>query len=422
MNRSSLLMLVLTSLPAYAQSGPAGIFATEGLPTIDWKDADKWMNRDVLVCGKIEATRNIGRICFLNFDNAQDRRFTAVVREENYKNFPQPPETMYADKWVRIHGRITSYQGRAQVVLSSAAQVEILPGPIEIKPVDPQAAKPARPARRATGDTVRIATFNVLNLFDDHDDPYREDEGTPAKPRDEMERLAKTIRTIDADVLALEEVENRDYLERFVRVMLPDMGYEQVVLFEGNDGRGIDCAVLSRLPVGPVTSHRHERFGGPDGKPMSFMRDLLEVRLEPADAPPFTMFVVHLKSKSGGDETEGVRVAEAARIREIVDARLAADPRARFVIGGDFNDTWDSKPLKILRGSASGELVSFFDEIPKDKRITYNKEPHRSMIDFLLCSPAMAKCYQKGTYRIEYGAVETSGSDHNPVVATFKLK
>ena len=68
-------------------------------------------------------------------------------------------------------------------------------------------------------------------------------------------------------------------------------------------------------------------------------------------------------------------------------------------------------------------LKNLFGDIPEAERITYNKEPYRSMIDFLLVSPAMADMYVKGSYEIHLQAtVASGGSDHNPVVATFKLK
>jgi len=397
---------------------PSAIGETEGVPVVGWKDAPNWLHHECIVYGQIKAARNIGKICFLNFEEGDARTFTAIIRQEHFAAFPVAPEKAFAGKWVRIHGRVSEYRGAAQIEVSQPGQVEVLAGPVDLK----TSATPPAAAAPWSGDTVTLGAYNVLNLYDGYDDPYRSDEGTTVKPRSEVEALARTIRKINADVLALEEVENRGYLERFVRAMLPDMGYEHVVLFEGNDDRGIDCALLSRLPVGPVTSHRYARFPGPDGKPMGFMRDLLEVRIEPPGAAAFTVFVLHLKSKSGGDSSDGLRLAEAAKVRSILDARLKENSDARFVVCGDFNDTWESPPLKTILGTGGGALSGFFDSIPKEKRITYNQEPHRSMIDFLLCSPAMAKGYQKDSYHIEYGSPETGGSDHNPVWAKFSLK
>ena len=87
-----------------------------------------------------------------------------------------------------------------------------------------------------------------------------------------------------------------------------------------------------------------------------------------------------------------------------------------------FNDTLDSEPLATMIGSGSSKLTSFVDQLPSDGRVSYNKEPHRSLIDFILASPAMAERYRQGSYRIVSGSVSTSGSDHNPVVAIFDLK
>ncbi|MEE8171031.1 MAG: endonuclease/exonuclease/phosphatase family protein [Phycisphaerae bacterium] len=393
--------------------------AREDVPVVAWRDAPRLPNQTCLIVGRIVDTSKKGRVCFLDFDDSKERLFTAVVRNENYDRFPTPPETAYKGAWVRIFGRVSVYRGRSQVMVYGPDQIEILPGPIEVPSYRP-AKTAARPA--ATGDALTVATYNVLNLFDGCDDPYREDDATPVKPRSELQRLADTIRGLDADVLALQEVENRGYLERFVRIMLPGMGYRHVVHFESNDNRGIDCAVLSRLPVGPVTSYRHVEFPGPDDRPMRFRRDLLRVRIEPPDAEPLDVYVVHFKSKGSGPSSEGIRIAEARAVRAVLDRALAANAQASFVVCGDFNDTWDSAALKTLRGNGSRALRAFVEEIPKDHGVTYNKAPYRSQIDFMLCSPAMAKRYVPESISVRSGTVETSGSDHNPVSMRFRSK
>ena len=100
-----------------------------------------------------------------------------------------------------------------------------------------------------------IATYNVKNLFDDHDDPYFRDEQTipVPKPMEEVRALAAVIINMNADVIALQEVESRGVLRKFKWGFLKDLNYDDPVLFEGDDMRGIDVALLSRLPVGPVT-------------------------------------------------------------------------------------------------------------------------------------------------------------------------
>lgn len=400
-----------------AANEPAALSDREGVPVIDWKDADKHLNERVFVQGTIVATRNIGTICFLNFDKSKDRSFTAIIRKANFDKFPEKPEIAYLNKNVRILGTITEYQGKPQIVVASPQQIEVLDELAPIASTSPTSQPIAKPS-----DRITIATFNTLNLFDNHDDPYHEDEGTPAKPREELEHLAATIRQVNADVIALEEVENRGYLERFNKAMLADMGYVHVVHYEGNDLRGIDCAVLSRFPVGTVTSYRHITFRDAQGRTRRFERDLLRVEIKPTGGKEFDLFAIHLKSKGSGPESDVQREAEATAIRGILDDLHKQNAETRFVICGDFNDTWDSKSLEIIRGSGEKELKTFFEEIPTGERITYNEEPHRSMIDFLLCSPAMARTYIPGSFKIYPGSPKETGSDHNPVASQFRLK
>jgi len=409
----------LSTLLLVQGAGQAPLSEKGAAPTIPYERAAEFMDRTCYVTGKVVLTRNIGSRCFLNFHEDIATRFTVVINQTDFGKFPEPPETLYRDKDVKVFGRIVEYRGKPEIVVTEPDQIVLLNAPATAPATRPAATRAA--AREFTG-VVRIATYNVLNLFDDVDDPYTEDEGTPTKPREELETLAATIRAVDADVLALEEVENRGYLERFVGVLLPDMGYDEIVLFEGNNSRGIDVAVLSRFPVGPVTSHRHLKFPASDGKAISFQRDLLRVRIEPPGARPFDVFVTHLKSKEGQDDTGlPIRLGEAAAIRRILDGVLAEAPDARFVLCGDFNDTLDSKPLRTILGEGATALTPRVDDVPEAQRISFNKEPYRSMIDFIFCSPAMSKCYRKGSYRIRQGTVEASGSDHNPVAAEFDL-
>lgn len=413
MSRFMRCVLMMCFVVPWAVRAEGQILPPEaGLPVIDWQDAHKYVDGEVIVQGKIVQTKDIGRITFLNFDTAHS--FTAIVREANYKNFPKGPDRMYDHQIVRIRGVVSEFNGTPQIEVFRPEQVRILE---QAEPIPP---KPA-PQRRAFKGIVTLGTFNVYNLFDEYDDPYHVDEGTPAKPKEQLERLAATIKKLDVDVLALEEVENRGYLQRFVATYLPDMGYENVVCIESNDRRGIDCAVLSRLPVGPVTSYRHLRFPDGSGEEMQFRRDLLEARIEPPGCQAFSLFVVHFKSKRGGADTTGkYRLGEARKTREVLDDLLRQHRDALFVICGDFNDTWDSPPLKLLRGEGDTALHGLLADLPKDAA-TYNQEPH-GMIDFLLCSPAMAKRYVPKSCKIMPGTVDSSGSDHNPVSAHFDLK
>ncbi|MCP4251145.1 MAG: hypothetical protein GY778_29255 [bacterium] len=413
--------------PVSAVAEPPALTAQEVAPKISWRDAGDYLDRDCTVYGKVVLAKKIRGWCFLNFHEDYRSTFTAAIPERIFDKFPQSPELMYDGQEVAVFGRVVEYKGKPEIIVSGPEDIVIgatLPEPAEgAAPEKP--ARPATPTKPAefTG-TVSVATFNLLNLFDDDDDPYHNDQGTPPKPREQMQRLAETFRKLDADVVALQEVENRGYLKRFVDMLIPGLGYEHLVLFEGNDRRGIDVAVLSRFPIGPVTSYRHLRFPDGNGKMMSFRRDLLQATIEPPGGVAFDVFAVHLKSKRSDDQGKSlaIRLGEARQIRKILDAQLARDPQARFVICGDFNDTFDSKPLQTIIGQGSGALTALVDDLPEEQRVTYNKEPYRSMIDFVLTSPSMAKRYRPGSARVIPGSISSGGSDHNPVAVVFNME
>jgi endonuclease/exonuclease/phosphatase family metal-dependent hydrolase len=408
----ALALVAAASAPAAPPIDPA-----EGRPQIQWQDARQFVGKLAFVAGEVTDVNTAGRITFVNFDRQRPARFAGVIFQENLANFPKPPAEMYAGKIVRIRGVVSTFRDQPQIIVTKPDQIEVLdalPATSVPKPPAPRSAK--------SGELV-VAAYNLLNLFDEHDDPYRNDEVTPAKPRAELESLARSIRALDADVIAVEEVENRDYLARFVDVFLPDMGYQHIVLMEGNDMRGIDVGLISRVPIGPVRSHRHVAFPGVEGRPSRFNRDVLVVTVEPPDAPPLDVWVLHLKSNAGGrEEAEPIRLAEAREVRRLLDAELSENPDARLLVMGDFNDTPESQTLSTIVGAESGALWSVHTDLADPKTLTYNEGEFRSMIDFILCSPAMARQYVKGSVHVPQGSIEATGSDHNPIVATFRTK
>ena len=420
------------------------VMAAHGdVPQIPWINAAQHYGETCEVVGVVVAAKDIGSRCFLNFSDDYKTSFTVVINKESYDAFPKPPQRMYTEKWIAVTGEIIEYKNKPEIVATSPDQIRILDPqdgiaimskavvepkatpPTEAAPEPKSAAPPASasntsfPPRNASDAVIRIGTFNVFNLFDDYDDPYIENERLPGKSKEELALLGETIHRLDADVLALQEVENRPFLETFAREYLKDMGYKETVLIEGNNERGIDVALLSRFPVGPVTSYRHEDFPDGNGDRMRFQRDLLRVNIRPPGQADFDVFVVHLKSKYGGEEASlPLRMGEAKRIRTLLDDILAKNPQARFVICGDFNDTFESEPVQTIVGSGRRALKPFFTDLPEDQRITYN-HGHLSMIDYILASPAMAASYRQGSYGVLMGTVESSGSDHNPVKADF---
>lgn len=393
------------------------IHPDEAIPHLRWSDARKAVGKEVFISGKIINVNSVGRVNFLNFDAQRPAKFTGIIFREQLGNFPEPLQATYDGKIVRLRGRVTLYRNRPQIVLTQPEQIEIL------DELPPTTTEVPELRRTANADQLIIGSYNVLNLFDAEDDPYHADESTRPKPRRELEKLAQSMVSLNADVIALQEVESRGYLERFVEVFLPDMGYDHIVHFEGNDLRGIDVCLLSRVPIGAVRSHRHLRFPGPNDSVQGFSRDVLAVTVEPPESEPLDVWVVHLKSNSGGREfSEPVRLAEARRLRQLLDRELEGAPEKRLILLGDFNDVWGSPTLEIIVGSGPTGLWSAAADLPGAPPNTYNTGEHKSMIDFLLCSPSLAEQYVDGSFVVPPGSPVATGSDHNPVAATFRLR
>ncbi len=410
-----LLILPLWS-PALQAEPP--IHPDEGIKHIDWKDARDAIGQTVFVSGKIVRVGNAGRVNFLNFDNERPPAFVGIVFGENLERFPGDLKELYEGKIVEIRGLVTTYNDNPQIVIARSDQIRVLDAMPETESIK---KKPAKTWSSDPNEIV-VATFNVLNLFDEVDDPYHADEGTRTKPRDELDHLATAIRKVNADVIALQEVENRGYLERFNDVFLSDMGYEHVVHFEGNDGRGIDVCLLSRAPIGEVTSRRHLTFTEPDGVERSFNRDVPAITVLPPVGDPLEVWVVHLKSKaSGADSSEPIRLAEATQIRKLLDEELEQNPNARIILTGDFNDTLNSASLKTILGSGARAMWRVPEEDTPDSILDPEQEGWEP-IDFITCSPALAKLYVEGSAQKMRAPQAIDGSDHDPVFARFRLK
>ena len=101
---------------------------------------------------------------------------------------------------------------------------------------------------------------------------------------------------MNVDVLAVQEVEDLDTLRHFNREYLNGM-YRYTVLVEGNDPRLIDVGVLSKFPIGGITSWNYKVHPDDPGKKV-FGRDMLQVQIlnHSRSKKLFTIFNNHLKS------------------------------------------------------------------------------------------------------------------------------
>ena len=177
------------------------------------------------------------------------------------------------------------------------------------------------------------------------------------------ENTARVIAAVNADVVAVVEAEDRTTLRRFNDQMLPRVGgasYDHVMLIDGNDDRGIDVGIMTRAEysIRSIVSHVDDA----DGQGTIFSRDCAEFEIMLPSGDLLIVLVNHLKSKGYGSQADNdaKRTRQAARVRQIVDERLAKG-QGLIAVLGDFNDTPQRPPLQPLlaQGSPLKDIADF---------------------------------------------------------------
>ncbi|MDJ0699292.1 MAG: endonuclease/exonuclease/phosphatase family protein [Woeseiaceae bacterium] len=320
--------------------------------------------------------------------------------------------------------------------------------------------------------SVTIMTFNVENLFDNADDPGKDDKTylpIEAKQSDAHQRscgeievdrwrndclyldwsdatvehklgvVADAIRQVDdgrgPDILVLQEVENVAILERLV-ARLPGSDYLSPILLEGDDRRGIDVAFLSRLPLVSEPVHRVASFDAfPDRA--GDTREILEASFELPDGSVLTGFSVHFPAPF---HPTGMR--EIA-YRHLADLRQALPDDHHAFAAGDFNTTSTEDAEKDMLGRFVRPYWQIAHEYGCEACLGsyyYRRDDNWSYLDMILFSPARgaettwriradsawianrteAQVSLSGT-PLRYDAPERRGvSDHWPVVVTLE--
>src|SRR5262245_43052250 len=206
-----------------------------------------------------------------------------------------------------------------------------------------------------------------------------------------IQNTARVIRDIKADVLGAIEVDNRIAVLRFNDQVLPQVNvdpYAHVMVIDGNDDRGIDVGLMTRLPVGAMRSHVDDAENGS----RIFSRDCAEYEILLPSGTSLLLLVNHFKSKGFGAQarSNARRRRQAERVREIYEAHRAAGVK-RIAIIGDFNDTPSSVPLKPLlaQGSNLKDVVEHPAFQSDGRPGTFGNGTKAEKIDYILLSPEL---------------------------------
>jgi len=171
-------------------------------------------------------------------------------------------------------------------------------------------------------------------------------------------KVRKSVKAMNPDVLALEEMGTTNALME-LRASLKAEG-QDFPFWEHVSGAdtNIHVAVLSKFPIVARHPHTNDEFLL-DGRRFHVSRGFAEVEIQAATNFTFTLIAAHLKSRRPvpeADEAE-LRLHEARVLRGIVDERFKANPNAKLIVLGDFNDTKDSNSTKEIIGRGKFKLT-----------------------------------------------------------------
>jgi endonuclease/exonuclease/phosphatase family metal-dependent hydrolase len=282
------------------------------------------------------------------------------------------------------------------------------------------------------GEIFRVATYNVENYLDQPTESRRFVKSEEAKAK-----IRESIRALNPDVIALEEMGTTNALLE-LRASLKAEG-QDFPFWEHVQGAdtNIHVAVLSKFPIVARHPHTDETFLL-DGRRFHVERGFAEVEIQAATNFSFTLIAAHLKSRRPVPEADEAqeRLEEAKVLRGIVDKHFQADPDAKLIVLGDFNDVKNSDSTKEIIGRGKFKLTDTRpaerngdnapNPIPRfePRNVTwthyYGVEDTYSRIDYILLSPAMARCWLTNETYVLTMPNWGVGSDHRPIVVGFE--
>jgi len=182
------------------------------------------------------------------------------------------------------------------------------------------------------GSEVKIASYNVENLFDMKDDGNEYEQYIPNTSwgwNEEMHRIklrntSQVIKDIGADIIGLQEIESETALKELKAQLNRDGLYYQYYAFAKKRNSAVAVGILSKYPIKSALSHSVSSSRA--------YRDILEAKID-INGKTLRIFVNHWKSKSG---PESMRI-ESAKVLKYLTTSLD-DP---FIIMGDLNSDYE---------------------------------------------------------------------------------
>jgi len=278
----------------------------------------------------------------------------------------------------------------------------------------------------------KVATYNVENLFDAKKSGHEYREYIPNTKYGwnkkmlsiKIKNISKVIKGLDADVLALHEIENKEVLKKLNQA-LGNKKYPYIYI--PHKTSNINSALLSRFPI-----IKYKEY-----KVIKRFRPIYELTLN-IDKKKIKIFINHWPAYKNGNKK---RMQYAKALKKLYQNE------DDFILLGDFNSPlYENK--KGWGKSISYILNKNYDlwyEVPYKKRYSYAFFKTKSAIDHIIVSKnRYKKFYKKSSFHVfmpnylvnkyknpirwkisKKGKGKHLGvgySDHLPIIATFDTK
>jgi len=214
--------------------------------------------------------------------------------------------------------------------------------------------------------------------------------GVGTDNRLDLDRIIETIRDIDPDIIALNEVDHRmprSNMQKQDKIIAEQLGYSFVYGYNINLGSKYGNVLLSRYPINNFTNHSLPRGN------FSEPRGLIEAELD-VEGNNIKVFVTHLSIKS----------KERPEQVSFIEKKIKESKRPTILMG-DFNTLPYSEEMK--------KLLNILKDTAVEEYCTYPSNQPVARIDYILVSEEFKI---KSNERIE-----ALSSDHLPVVAEVIL-
>ncbi len=291
------------------------------------------------------------------------------------------------------------------------------------------------------GETLRIVSQNMNRFFDNVDDGNNEK--VISRHRFNLKVKSASTRIVDQfrlpDIVALQEIENRNVLNHIVAAVAAETGIEyQLIILEGNDISGINIAYL--VKPGLIVKSARQLY---EDKRLSYDASRLFSR------PPLYLQVckdseclyllnLHLRSMRGirsSSSAERVRLKrldQASAIANWVEDFQQSNQQASLMLLGDFNALTPSDShvdvAGIIRGNPdntrvkkpaqdliSDDLTDLTRQIPSQHRYSYIYKGNKQILDYMFVNSG----FKPRLENIEFTRIEYRFSDHAGLIADF---